>query len=130
MTRKQIDQYIDKIYNLKRSELRNELEKLCIKSGIDKRVTIFLDNGGPGYVLETIASKIYFSGKEINKDVRIKVTIFFIIYREFNSVFYYNECIEKEDEWGKTYYIKEKEEKRKIVDTKIKEFLKEICEKE
>jgi hypothetical protein len=115
---------------LKRSELRNELEKLCIEAGVDKRVTIFLDNGGISYVLETIVAKIYFSGKEISKDIRIKLTIFHIIHKEFNSIFYYNECIEKENEWGKTYYIKEKEEKRKNINTKIEEFLKEISEKE
>jgi hypothetical protein len=108
----------------------NELEKLSVEAGVDKRNSIFLDNGGVSYVLDTIAKNIYYSGKEIIKDIRIKVTIFYIIHREFDSIFYYNECIEKEDEWSKRHYIKEKEEKIKNVDTKIEEFLKEISEKE
>jgi hypothetical protein len=123
MTRKQIDEYINKIINLKRSDIRKELDDL---SG-DIKYTIFLDTGGINYVLSKIAYSIFCSCKKIDNNIRIKISLFNLICKEYDSLFYKNECIENEkDNWYKNKYIKEREEKLKTVIPIIEDFLKSI----
>jgi len=119
------NKYIEKILNLKKEDLKDEIKELCNEANIDsKYIIMFLETSGINYTLDTLSSEIIYSGRKINKDTRLKISIFNIIERNFNSIFYLNTEIAKEsNNWYRSRHENTKKEGIEKIKPKIENLL-------
>lgn len=122
--------YLDKLSLLTEDELYVEIVKICKQAKLKPGYfTLFRETGGTSFVIEKIADEIYLSSKEIDPNIRMKLTVINISVKtceSFWTIYDLNRMLKEKKlkSWDKDKYIKDKDRSISKIKIKLEELFK------